>query len=253
MAADGRAIKRLRDMQACEHVTCSMRRHFRSDRNSVRWAQRIFHPSLPRQQPNSRRQVVLSKCLAKFCLTWKKELIRSPQRYTRIGKQKPTTTEKPTAKQCTELRSTLENFPDSTSNLIRQRSMYSCGEPVAHASRVGGSTLGAKLSTLIMNPREDLVPLAGVLTQLCAATRGQREGDMPRVDPGPLPIRGPESTLLEDMRGKGGLPGSPRSVMQIPKGATCRILFEAHNSIILSQLTELRSYSRQSVTPLESL
>jgi hypothetical protein len=231
-----------------------MRRHSRSDRNSVRWAQRIFHHSLPRQQPNSQRQVVLSKCLAKFCLTWKKELIRSPTRYTRIGKQKPTTTENsPTAKQCTELRSTLENFPNFTSNLVRQRSMYSCGEPVAHASRVGGSTLGAKLSTLIMNPREDLVPLAGVLTQLRATARGQGEGDMPRVDPGPLPIGGPESTLLKDMSVKGGLLGSPRSVMQIPKVATCRILFEAHNIIFFSKFNELRSHSRQSITPLESL
>ena len=140
---------------------------------------------------------VLSICLAKFCLTWKKEF--SPTRYTRIGKQPTTTENSPTAKQCTELRSTLENFPNFTSNLVRQRSMYSCGEPVAHASRVGGCTLGAKLSTLIMNPREDLVPLAGVLTQLRATTRGQREGDMPRVDPGPLPVWGSESTLFKNM------------------------------------------------------
>ena len=67
-----------------------------------------------------------------------------------------------------------------------------------------------------MNPGEDLVPLAGVLTQLRATARGQGEGDMPRVDPGPLPIGGPKSTLLKDMGVKGSLLGSPRSVMQIP-------------------------------------
>ena len=81
--------------------------------------------------------------------------------------------------------------------------MYSCGEPVAHPSQVGGSPLGTTLTTLIMNPREDLVPLASVLTQLRAATRGQREGDMPRVDPGPLPIWGSKSTLLKEMGVKG--------------------------------------------------
>ena len=131
--------------------------------------------------------------------------------------------------------------------------MYSCGEPVAHPSRICGSTLGTKLTTLIMNPGEDLVPLAGVLTQLRAATRGQREGDMPRVDPGPLPIGGPESTLLKDMGVKGRVLGSPRSVMQIPQVAACLIFFETHNIIFLSKFNELRSNSRQSITPLESL